>query len=332
MLRTLPELKKRKWDESLNKMIHAYDCTKHEATGFTPYYLLFGRNPRLPIDLIFNFNQDKDGRVDYNSYVRKWREDMDEAYQIAQKTAKKAARHSKDYYDRRVSGGVRERGAPGKLRSHWEETIHVIAERLGGDSPVHRLKPENGRGRARVLHRNLLLPCDELELGSSVVEPVHQARRTITSSALPPKTSDGLSSEDESDDLTETRLVGYSQETGSSNSSCSEPNEPLDQAEIVPTTDVDLIIGSENRSVDEEFSDLDVSTEESVSTRPQHQCRPPQIFTYNSLGNPEYQRVNPLVKYVQMPWTSPPALPVPYHGPFYYWTWPQVPYLPLSYC
>ena len=27
MLRTLPDLKKRKWDESLNKMIHAYNCT-----------------------------------------------------------------------------------------------------------------------------------------------------------------------------------------------------------------------------------------------------------------------------------------------------------------
>ena len=112
---------------------------------------------------------------------------------------------------------------------------------------------------------------------------------------MPPKTSEGLSSEDESNDLKETRLVGYSRETESSNSSCSEPNEALDQAEIVPSTDVDLCTGSENRPVDEEFSDLNISTEESVSTRPQRQCRPPQIFTYNSLGNLEYQRVNPLV-------------------------------------
>ena len=124
------------------------------------------------------------------------------------------------------------------MRSHWEETIHVVAERMRGDSPVYRIKPENGRSRARVLHRNLLLPCDALELGSSEVKPVSQARRAVTSSALPPKTSDGLPSEDESDDLTETRLVGYSQEMGSSNSLCSEPNEPLDQAAIVPTTEV----------------------------------------------------------------------------------------------
>ena len=71
MLRTLPELKKRKWDESLNKMIHAYNCTRHEATGYAPHYLLFGRLPRLPIDLIFNLNPHQ-AQGDYNVYVQKW--------------------------------------------------------------------------------------------------------------------------------------------------------------------------------------------------------------------------------------------------------------------
>lgn len=55
-------------------------------------------------------------------------------------------------------------GGPRKLRSHWEEVIHIVVERMGDDSPVYRIKPERGYSRVRVLHRNLLFPCDALEM------------------------------------------------------------------------------------------------------------------------------------------------------------------------
>jgi hypothetical protein len=50
-------------------------------------------------------------------------------------------------------------GGPGKLRAFWEEEVHVVVSGKGPESPVYELRPETERGRNRVLHRNLLLPC-----------------------------------------------------------------------------------------------------------------------------------------------------------------------------
>ena len=54
LLRTLPEKFKSRWSRHLQKVTHAYNATMHSATGFSPFYLLFGREPQLTVDLMFN--------------------------------------------------------------------------------------------------------------------------------------------------------------------------------------------------------------------------------------------------------------------------------------
>ena len=73
MLKTLPEKQKTTWKDSLNKLIHAFNCTKHEATGYAPFYLMF--TPRLPADLIFDLDKNSE-TFDYPTYVSEWQRDM----------------------------------------------------------------------------------------------------------------------------------------------------------------------------------------------------------------------------------------------------------------
>ena len=71
MLRTLPESYKSHWKDHLNKIVHAYNCTRYESTGYSPFYRMFGRHPHLPIDLICNLTPATDS-LSYPQYVAKW--------------------------------------------------------------------------------------------------------------------------------------------------------------------------------------------------------------------------------------------------------------------
>ena len=50
-LRTLDPDQKATWKYFIASHVHAYNCCRHESTGLSPFYLMFGRSPRLPIDI-----------------------------------------------------------------------------------------------------------------------------------------------------------------------------------------------------------------------------------------------------------------------------------------
>ena len=234
MLRTLPKDHKRDWKNHLNKMTHAYNCTRNDSTGHSPFYLVFGRHPRLPIDLIFGLNEETvKGKSDY---VSNWKQNLEEAYRIAAKNAAKAGQRAKDRYDKQPQSGaldpgdrvlvrnLLERGGPGKLRSHWEPDVHVVLKRLS-DSPVYEVQVEGKAGRIRRLHRNLLLQCNELPM-----EPIptkqkrRYSRKTRTALSSPSWRHDTSTSD------SDVELVPYVPAISSDNQSSLNPNAPAFRA------------------------------------------------------------------------------------------------------
>ncbi|KAK3737241.1 hypothetical protein QZH41_010870 [Actinostola sp. cb2023] len=92
-LRTLAPKSKRKWPEFLPELIYAYNCTPHSSTGYSPYYLFFGREPILPIDYMLQSVGQEDGSGCIEEWINEHQNRLDTAFKIAaEKTEKEALR------------------------------------------------------------------------------------------------------------------------------------------------------------------------------------------------------------------------------------------------
>ena len=169
MLGTLSEEETSDWKSYLGCMTHTYNCTKHASTTYSPYYLMFGRHPRLPIDIEFGLPKSNSGDNSSKSrYVQKLRRRLNYAFQKATKVANQQANKYKSSYDKSIKGPqlqekdlvlvkiVAHKGRH-KLQDKWEPEEYVVVEQPIAGTPVYRVQPVTG-GNIRTLHRNLLLP------------------------------------------------------------------------------------------------------------------------------------------------------------------------------
>ena len=202
MLKSIPENEKRKWRDHLPKLMFAYNSTVHKSTGFSPFFLLFGRESRLPVDGYFpcpHVPGSEDDATSYSEFAKTWRDRMTEAFQIANKNVAKSDEYNKRKYDEKAFLGAdiavgdrvvvkrltREEGTTGKLDTYWEATLFHVVEKKP-DLPVYVIK-NHANGKVRVLHRNLLKVVNELvPVDVSVVPPEKEVAPTSNLSAAAP--------------------------------------------------------------------------------------------------------------------------------------------------
>jgi len=69
------------WDKLVPAVLFSYRCSINDSTGFSPYFLLHGREPRLPSDLLFNIYENK---IEYVSdYVTTLQSNLKSAFRLA---------------------------------------------------------------------------------------------------------------------------------------------------------------------------------------------------------------------------------------------------------
>jgi len=175
MLGTLEPTAKLDWKCAVAPLVHAYNCTQHDSTHFSPYELMFGRKPRLAIDAVLGLIGDDVPQQQYCDHMEKLRERLVQAYELASKASTTAQANQKHYYDKKLRGAVVQQGdrvlvkivaydGKHKISDRWEPDVYVVKEQPNQEVPVYIVGRENGEGAIRTLHRNLLLPISTLPI------------------------------------------------------------------------------------------------------------------------------------------------------------------------
>ena len=79
----LEEDKKARWSEHLPELLLAYNGTRSAVTGYSPYYLLFGRKPRIPVDYLFPTLRDSPHQTKMEVSVVAMQKRLKEAFEVA---------------------------------------------------------------------------------------------------------------------------------------------------------------------------------------------------------------------------------------------------------
>ena len=102
MIGKLEEDRKACWSEHLPELLLAYNATCSAVTGYSPYYLLFGRRPRIPVDYLFPTLHDSPHQTKMEVSVVAMQKRLKEAFTVARcLTSEKVARQC-HYYDRKA--------------------------------------------------------------------------------------------------------------------------------------------------------------------------------------------------------------------------------------
>ncbi|UYV77521.1 K02A2.6-like, partial [Cordylochernes scorpioides] len=158
----------RDWDSQLPILLMAYRSSVHETTGYSPAKMLFGRELKLPCDLIFGCpNSIGEGS---NEFVDRLHSRLEKVHRWAREKLEIASEAMKVRYDTHACGNdlqegglvwlynpKMKKGLSPKLQKSWEGPFRIVKKL---NDVVFRIQ-RSSHSKPKVVHFNRLAPFKE---------------------------------------------------------------------------------------------------------------------------------------------------------------------------
>lgn len=162
------------WDEYILPILFAHWTSVCEAIGDSPFYVLYGREPRLPLDVKLLPEVADDATTSVIEHGKRIVEKVELAQNIARENLQRAQQKMKDYYDQNFKMPTFEvgqrvwvytpktkKGLSKKLLHNWLGPYRIAEQ----PSPVHfRLRTETNKNVTFAVHANRIKPFDDPDL------------------------------------------------------------------------------------------------------------------------------------------------------------------------
>ena len=191
MIGKLEQDKKARWSEHLLEMVSAYNGICSAVTGYSSYFLLFGRKARMPVDYLFPTLHDSPHQTKMEVSVMAMQKGLKEVFAVARHLTSQEAAKQQCYYDRKAGAVALQPGdvvmvctngfvGKWKVKNWWEDGGFIIESQLE-DWPVYKFRCPTTDAKQKpkywILHRNrLLLVTNE----DDTVIPGQQAQTKVT--------------------------------------------------------------------------------------------------------------------------------------------------------
>ena len=197
MIAKMDPEKRAKWPLHLGPILITYNATRLLITGYSPYFLMFGHWPRLPVHLLFpTVRRDENSRTT-DEYVTSLYDKLKSALASAKDTALLEAQRQKRLYNHKA-GAVELhpgdkvlvklddfRGQWQKLKNQWGDALYMVVKCMADGIPAYEVENDANKKR-QVLHRARLL----LWLAEPEGEPLMMNRILIESGLTGSRTGD----------------------------------------------------------------------------------------------------------------------------------------------
>ena len=171
MIGKLEQGKKAHWSKHLLEMLAAYNVTHSMVTGYSPYFLLFGRKARMPVDYLFPTLRDSPHQTKMEVSVVAMQKRLKEAFAVARHLTSQEAAKQWRYYDCKAGAVALQPGdvvmvhtdgfvSKWKVKDWWEDGGFIVESQLE-DWPVYKVRCPTTDAKQKpkywILHRNCLL-------------------------------------------------------------------------------------------------------------------------------------------------------------------------------